>query len=77
MNDSAAYAPPKVWIWNKPSGGRFASINRPVAGATHNKDLPVGRHQLQLYSEPRALAVKTSEAFGEYSRRIYHLLGLA
>jgi GSH-dependent disulfide-bond oxidoreductase len=50
MNDSAAYAPPKVWTWNKPSGGRFASINRPIAGPTHNKNLPVGRHPLQLYS---------------------------
>jgi GST-like protein len=43
------YAPPKVWV-NKPSGGRFASINRPTAGATHDKELPVGRHPLQLYS---------------------------
>ncbi len=44
------YVPPKVWIWNKPSGGRFASINRPIAGPTHEKVLPVGRHPLQLYS---------------------------
>ena len=44
------YTPPKVWAWNKPSGGQFASINRPVAGATHEKALPVGRHPLQLYS---------------------------
>jgi GST-like protein len=44
------YTPPKVWTWNKASGGRFASINRPVAGATHEKELPVGRHPLQLYS---------------------------
>jgi GST-like protein len=44
------YEPPKVWTWNKESGGRFASINRPVAGATHDKDLPVGKHPLQLYS---------------------------
>ena len=44
------YTPPKVWTWNKPSGGQFASINRPVAGATHEKALPVGRHPLQLYS---------------------------
>jgi hypothetical protein len=50
MNESTAYTPPKVWTWNKPNGGRFASINRPVAGPTHNKDLPVGRHPLQLYS---------------------------
>ncbi|MGC8517640.1 MAG: glutathione-dependent disulfide-bond oxidoreductase [Steroidobacteraceae bacterium] len=44
------YTPPKVWTWNKPSGGQFASINRPVAGPTHEKALPVGRHPLQLYS---------------------------
>jgi GST-like protein len=50
MNDSADYVPPKVWTWTKPSGGTFANINRPVAGATHDKELPVGRHPLQLYS---------------------------
>ena len=44
------YVPPKVWQWNKPSGGSFASINRPVSGATHEKELPIGRHPLQLYS---------------------------
>ena len=44
------YEPPKVWTWNKESGGRFASINRPVAGPTHDKELPVGKHPLQLYS---------------------------
>lgn len=47
---TAAYTPPKVWTWIKPNGGQFASINRPVAGATHDKELPVGRHPLQLYS---------------------------
>src|SRR5260370_28021950 len=41
---------PKVWNWNKPNGGRFANINRPISGPTHEKDLPVGRHPLQLYS---------------------------
>jgi GST-like protein len=50
MANSSEYVPPKVWIWNKPSGGRFANINRPIAGPTHDKDLPVGRHPLQLYS---------------------------
>jgi GSH-dependent disulfide-bond oxidoreductase len=50
MNDAPAYTPPKVWTWNKDNGGRFANINRPVAGATHDKELPVGRHPLQLYS---------------------------
>lgn len=44
------YVPPKVWTWNKESGGRFAAINRPIAGPTHEKDLPVGKHPLQLYS---------------------------
>jgi GST-like protein len=44
------YTPPKVWTWNKPNGGRFASINRPIAGPTQDKELPVGRHPLQLYS---------------------------
>jgi GST-like protein len=50
MSNSADYTPPKVWTWNKANGGRFASINRPVAGPTHEKALPVGRHPLQLYS---------------------------
>jgi GST-like protein len=47
---ASEYIPPKVWTWNKASGGRFANINRPIAGPTHDKDLPVGRHPLQLYS---------------------------
>ena len=50
MSDSPAYAPPAVWTWNKDNGGKFAGINRPVAGATHEQELPVGRHPLQLYS---------------------------
>ena len=50
MTDSSEYTPPKVWTWNKPSGGTFANINRPIAGPTHDKELPVGRHPLQLYS---------------------------
>jgi GSH-dependent disulfide-bond oxidoreductase len=44
------YVPPKVWTWNKANGGQFANINRPIAGATHEKELPVGRHPIQLYS---------------------------
>jgi GST-like protein len=44
------YTPPKVWTWEQPSGGTFASINRPIAGPTHDKELPVGQHPLQLYS---------------------------
>jgi GSH-dependent disulfide-bond oxidoreductase len=47
---STEYTPPNVWVWNKPNGGRFANINRPIAGPTHDKELPVGRHPLQLYS---------------------------
>jgi GST-like protein len=50
MTSSPEYIPPKVWAWNKPSGGQFANINRPVAGSTHEKELPVGRHPFQLYS---------------------------
>src|SRR5580700_12040346 len=50
MTVPSEYTPPKTWAWNKPSGGKFASINRPIAGATHEKELPVGRHPFQLYS---------------------------
>jgi GST-like protein len=50
MSDTPAYTPPKIWTWNKENGGRFANINRPIAGPTHDKDLPVGKHPLQLYS---------------------------
>ena len=50
MNDSTTYTPPNIWAPNKENGGRFANINRPVAGPTHEKELPIGRHPLQLYS---------------------------
>ena len=50
MADTPEYTPPKVWEWNKPSGGRFENINRPVSGSTHEKELPVGKHPMQLYS---------------------------
>ncbi|NNU67728.1 glutathione-dependent disulfide-bond oxidoreductase [Rhizobium sp. WYCCWR 11152] len=50
MSGSPDYTPPKVWTWNKANGGQFASINRPIAGPTHDKELPIGRHPLQLYS---------------------------
>jgi GSH-dependent disulfide-bond oxidoreductase len=50
MSDAPEYTPPKVWTWNKPSGGQFANVNRPISGPTHERDLPVGRHPLQLYS---------------------------
>jgi GSH-dependent disulfide-bond oxidoreductase len=57
---SSEYVPPKVWTWSKPSGGTFANINRPVSGATHDKDLPVGRHPLQLYSMGTPNGVKVT-----------------
>ena len=60
MSDTTEYTPPKVWLWDKESGGKFASINRPIAGATHNKDLPVGRHPLQLYSLATPNGVKVT-----------------
>ena len=55
-----AYTPPKVWKWDRPSGGRFADINRPIAGATHDKDLPVGAHPMQLYSLATPNGVKVT-----------------
>ncbi|MEG3159547.1 glutathione-dependent disulfide-bond oxidoreductase [Sphingomonas sp. LB2R24] len=60
MTETAEYTPPKVWTWDKQSGGRFASINRPIAGATHDKDLPVGKHPLQLYSLATPNGVKVT-----------------
>jgi GST-like protein len=50
MSNASDYTPPKVWTWNKASGGRFANINRPIAGPTSEKELPVGKHPMQLYS---------------------------
>jgi len=60
MTDAQAYTPPKVWQWDKESGGRFANINRPIAGATHDKALPVGDHPLQLYSLATPNGVKVT-----------------
>ncbi len=60
MVESSEYVPPKVWSWNKPSGGTFAGINRPIAGPTHEKVLPVGRHPLQLYSQGTPNGVKVT-----------------
>ena len=57
---AAAYEPPKVWTWNKESGGRFAAINRPIAGPTHEAELPIGRHPLQLYSLATPNGVKAT-----------------
>ncbi|MEZ5658606.1 MAG: glutathione-dependent disulfide-bond oxidoreductase [Burkholderiaceae bacterium] len=60
MSDQAAYTPPKVWTWSPGNGGRFANINRPTAGATHDQDLPVGEHPLQLYSLATPNGVKVT-----------------
>jgi len=60
MSDPSDYTPPAVWTWNQANGGRFANINRPIAGATHDKDLPVGRHPLQLYSLATPNGVKVT-----------------
>lgn len=60
MADSPDYTPPAIWTWDKPSGGRFAAINRPIAGPTHDKELPVGRHPLQLYSLATPNGVKVT-----------------
>lgn len=51
MTNSTEYVPPRVWVWDQPNGGRFANVNRPVSGPTHDKVLPVGKHPLQLYSQ--------------------------
>jgi len=60
MIDTPEYTPPKIWSWNKENGGRFANINRPTAGPTHDKALPVGRHPLQLYSLATPNGVKVT-----------------
>ena len=60
MTEAASYTPPRVWQWDKESGGRFANINRPIAGATHEKKLPVGKHALQLYSLATPNGVKVT-----------------
>ena len=60
MSDQPEYTPPKVWTWNKENGGQFANINRPIAGATHDKELPVGKHPLQLYSLATPNGVKVT-----------------
>ncbi len=60
MTNSTTYTPPRVWVWDKENGGKFANINRPIAGATHEKELPVGRHPLQLYSLATPNGVKVT-----------------
>jgi GST-like protein len=65
MADDAPYTPPKVWTWNKDNGGRFANINRPIAGPTQDKVLPVGKHPFQLYSLATPNGVKVTVMFEE------------
>jgi len=60
MNEPSSYTPPKVWKWEKGSGGKFANINRPIAGSTHDKELEVGKHPLQLYSLATPNGVKVT-----------------
>ena len=60
MNDATSYTPPKVWKWEQENGGAFANINRPIAGPTHDKELPVGKHPLQLYSLATPNGVKVT-----------------
>ncbi len=60
MTTTPEYTPPTVWTWDQANGGRFANINRPIAGATHEKDLPVGKHPLQLYSLATPNGVKVT-----------------
>ena len=65
LNQPPGYVPPKIWTWHAPSGGAFANINRPVSGATHERELPVGRHPLQLYSMGTPNGVKVTMMFEE------------
>ena len=60
MSDSSPYNPPAIWQWDKESGGKFASINRPISGPTHERELPVGKHPLQLYSLATPNGVKVT-----------------
>jgi len=60
MSDSLTYTPPEVWIWDAENGGKFANINRPISGATHEKELPVGKHPLQLHSKGTPNGVKVT-----------------
>ena len=69
MSETGDYEPPKVWTWDKESGGRFAKINRPVAGPTHDKALPVGKHPMQLYSLGTPNGVKVTVMLEELLAR--------
>lgn len=72
MSDQPDYTPPDIWTPNPDNGGRFASINRPVAGATHDKELPVGRHPFQLYSLATPNGVKATIMFEELLELGHH-----
>src|SRR3954469_2599083 len=69
MTDRADYELPQVWTWEQPSGGQFANINRPVAGATHDAELPVGKHPFQLYSLATPNGQKVAIMFAELLER--------
>jgi len=69
MTDSSAYVLPRVWTWDKPSGGAFANVNRPIAGPTHERELPVGKHPLQLYSRATPNGQKVSIMLEELLER--------
>ncbi|WP_431303194.1 glutathione-dependent disulfide-bond oxidoreductase [Sediminicoccus sp. BL-A-41-H5] len=69
MTDAPEYTPPKVWTWVKANGGRFANINRPIAGPTHEKELPIGKHPLQLYSLGTPNGVKVTVMLEELLAR--------
>ncbi len=71
MSDQTTYTPPKVWTWEKGNGGQFANINRPVAGSTHEKELSVGKHALQLYSLATPNGVKVTVMLEELLERGY------
>jgi GST-like protein len=60
MSDTSSYTPPKTWEWISETGGKFSTINRPTAGATHEKELPIGKHPLQLYSLATPNGVKVT-----------------
>jgi GSH-dependent disulfide-bond oxidoreductase len=76
MSNTAEYVPPKVWSWDAPNGGPFATINRPTAGATHQKELRRGHHPLQLYSQGTWNGIKVTilldeaAGLGQYRCRI-------
>jgi GST-like protein len=72
MTNPSDYTPPRVWQWRQDNGGRFANINRPVAGATHDKALPVGRHPLQLYSLATPNGVKVTIMLEELLESGHH-----